>query len=108
MAIVGDRRKRFQKEIDRLETRQDTAAKMVYIYIYAHTISEHQIIGSRSLSTLLYSTKILMWEIWLFLTVFDLTVKATSIKFFVELKLIGDKYMAFHQNLSQSKLSAMW
>ena len=29
MAIVGDRRKRFQKEIDRLETRQDTAAKMV-------------------------------------------------------------------------------
>jgi len=29
MAIVGDRRKRFQKEIDRLEAQQDTAAKMV-------------------------------------------------------------------------------
>ena len=29
MAIVGDRRKRFQKEIDRLESQQDTAAKMV-------------------------------------------------------------------------------
>ena len=29
MAIVGDRRKRFQKEIDRQEARQDTAAKMV-------------------------------------------------------------------------------
>lgn len=30
MAIVGDRRKRFQKEIDRLESQQDTAAKMVH------------------------------------------------------------------------------
>ena len=29
MAIVGDRRKRFQKEIDKLEAQQDTAAKMV-------------------------------------------------------------------------------
>ena len=31
MAIVGDRRKRFQNEIDRLESQQDTAAKMVCI-----------------------------------------------------------------------------
>ena len=29
MAVVGDRRKRFVKEIERLESRRDLAAKMV-------------------------------------------------------------------------------
>ena len=31
MAVVGDRRKRFTKEIERLEARRDLAAKMVSI-----------------------------------------------------------------------------
>ena len=33
MAIVGDRRKRFQNEIDKLEAQQDIAAKMVCIQL---------------------------------------------------------------------------
>ena len=90
MAIVGDRRKRFQKEIDKLEAQQDTAAKMVSTHTDKLTYKiEIRLYRQQSTHT---------WPLWYFVFYFNIVINSLCRKYCkIPNILCTDSPKLFHQ-----------